>query len=160
MDSLTLAPSFRVTGISMHEPENYTCPFCRLLNDKVESNAEVIFESEHSVGFLGLHGNEGSGPTVLVASKEHYENLYDLPSEVLADTFLLAKKIAIALNQEFEVDGTTILQHNEPAGNQDVWHFHLHVKGRLKGDSLYKKTAFKLTSNEKDDIRQRLRRYQ
>jgi len=120
----------------------------------------VIFESKYSVGFLGLHGNEDSGPTVLVASKKHYENLYDWPSEVVTDSFILAKKIAIVLKQEFEVDGTTIWQHNEPAGNQDVWHFHLHVKGRLKSDSLNKKTAYKLTSIETEDIRQRLRKYQ
>ena len=144
----------------MHEPENYACPFCRFLNDENERSAEVIFESAHSVGFLGLHGNEESGPTVLIASKVHYENIYDLPSEIVADSFLLAKKIAIILKQEFKVDGTSIWQHNEPAGNQAVWHFHLHVKGRLKSDSLYKKTAYKLTSNEREDIRQRLWQYQ
>jgi histidine triad (HIT) family protein len=29
-------------------------------------------------------------------------------------------------------------QHNEPAGNQDVWHLHVHVFPRYPGDQLYK----------------------
>lgn len=28
-------------------------------------------------------------------------------------------------------------QHNEPDGNQDVWHFHVHVFPRYAGDNLY-----------------------
>lgn len=141
----------------MHEPENYDCPFCRILSSASKWAEEVLFESEHSIGFLGLSGNEKSGPTVLIASKDHYENLYKLPAEVVADSFILAKKVAKAIKNEFEVDGTSIWQHNEPAGNQEVWHFHLHVKGRLEGDSLYRKTAYTLTSNEREELRSRLR---
>lgn len=128
-----------------------------MLNDINERAVEVLFESDYSIGFLGLSGHENSGLTVLVASKDHYENLYDLPPEVLTDSFMMAQQIANALKSEFGVDGTTIWQHNEPAGNQDVWHFHLHVKGRLEGDSLYRNTAYKLTSNERENIRARLR---
>jgi histidine triad (HIT) family protein len=28
-------------------------------------------------------------------------------------------------------------QHNEPAGNQDRWHYHMHVFPRYAGDDLY-----------------------
>ena len=28
-------------------------------------------------------------------------------------------------------------QHNEPAGYQDVWHYHVHVFPRYAGDELY-----------------------
>ena len=34
-------------------------------------------------------------------------------------------------------DGTSVRQHNEPAGNQDAWHYHVHVFPRYAGDSLY-----------------------
>ncbi len=33
--------------------------------------------------------------------------------------------------------GTSVRQHNEPAGNQDVWHYHMHVFPRYTGDDLY-----------------------
>lgn len=34
-------------------------------------------------------------------------------------------------------DGVSTRQHNEPAGDQDVWHFHVHVFPRYEGDGLY-----------------------
>lgn len=34
-----------------------------------------------------------------------------------------------------------IRQHNEPAGNQDVWHLHVHVFPRYEGDDLYRSGA-------------------
>lgn len=33
-------------------------------------------------------------------------------------------------------DGVSTRQHNEPAGDQDVWHYHLHVVPRWHGDAL------------------------
>jgi histidine triad (HIT) family protein len=30
-----------------------------------------------------------------------------------------------------------VRQHNEPAGNQDAWHYHVHVFPRYAGDALY-----------------------
>lgn len=136
----------------MNEPEKYSCPFCNIWEDKEARIKEVLMETEHCVCLLGLHGNEGSGPTFLVISKEHCENLYDIPNEILVDAFKLAKRVALLIKSAFKVDGTTIWQHNEPAGNQDVWHFHIHIKGRLDNDSLYKKTGYRLPEVERKKL--------
>ncbi len=37
----------------------------------------------------------------------------------------------------YPCEGTSIRQHNEPAGGQDVWHLHVHVFPRYAGDRLY-----------------------
>lgn len=140
----------------MHAPENYACPFCRILADEKEYQQELIIESQHSAAILGLHGHEQSGPSVLIVSKAHFENLYDLPKAQLNDAFELAQQVAKLLKERLHCDGTTLWQHNEPAGNQDVWHFHLHVKARLKGDSLYKKTHYRMTEQERQRIHQTL----
>lgn len=142
----------------MHEPDNYSCPFCRILNSDKQKQDEVLIETEHAVAFFGLSGNQASGPTVLIASKAHYESLYDLPDEVISDAFQLARRVALLLKEQFNVDGTTIWQHNEPAGNQEVWHFHLHVKGRFDGDSLYAKTAYRLTDEQHGKLIGRFRK--
>jgi histidine triad (HIT) family protein len=43
--------------------------------------------------------------------------------------------VDVALGAESGFDLTR--QHNEPAGNQDVWHYHMHVFPRYAGDDLY-----------------------
>ena len=65
-----------------------------------------------------------------------------MPEELGHKIFDLSKQVAIALKETYKCDGTSTRQHNEPAGNQDVWHFHQHVFPRYEGDNLY--------SNHKD----------
>jgi len=74
---------------------------------------------------------------VLVIPKRHVENVYDISDELLGSVQALGKKIAIALKDAYGCDETSFRQHNEPAGNQEVWHYHLHVFPRWKGDALY-----------------------
>jgi histidine triad (HIT) family protein len=72
-----------------------------------------------------------------VVPKTHYENLYDLEDPAALDIGRLTRGIAIALKEAFARDGTSTRQHNEPAGNQDLWHLHVHVFPRYDGDDLY-----------------------
>ena len=69
--------------------------------------------------------------------KEHYENLFDLEDACGARHPPVTRTIAIALKEAFACDGTSTRQHNEPAGNQDLWHLHVHVFPRFDGDDLY-----------------------
>lgn len=50
-------------------------------------------------------------------------------------------------------------QHNEPAGNQDVWHYHLHVFPRFVNDKLYKSDRENTKPEERLEYAQKLRHY-
>lgn len=78
---------------------------------------------------------------VLVVANEHHENVYDIPDEALSAIQLVGKRIAVAMKAIYACDGTSFRQHNEPAGGQDVWHYHLHVFPRYAGDDLYARNA-------------------
>ena len=54
-------------------------------------------------------------------------------------------------------DGVSTRQHNEPAGNQDVWHFHQHVFPRYKGDELYRSEKFRYDDDERSHYANLLR---
>jgi histidine triad (HIT) family protein len=41
------------------------------------------------------------------------------------------------MKEVYRCDGVSTRQHNEPAGDQDVWHLHVHVFPRYEGDQLY-----------------------
>ena len=79
-------------------------------------------------------GNPGSA---LVIPTEHYENLYDVPAEVGHAVWDLTGRIAVAMRETFGCEGISTWQHNEPAGDQDVWHLHVHVFPRRPGDQFY-----------------------
>ena len=60
-----------------------------------------------------------------------------LPSAVGHAVFDLTRAFAVAMRETYGCSGISTRQHNEPAGNQDVWHHHVHVFPRYLNDQLY-----------------------
>ena len=73
----------------------------------------------------------------LVIPVQHFENVYDLHPELGTPMQRAVRDCAIAMKRAFGCDGISTRQHNEPAGNQDVWHYHVHVFPRWHDDNLY-----------------------
>jgi histidine triad (HIT) family protein len=123
-----------------HEPEGYECPFCSFLAgkpDKYKSVEDIVYQNEFTTAFVAPKWWVNNKGHVLVIPNKHYENIYSIPDNELAEVYKTVKKVAIAIRSTYDCDGISTRQHNEPAGNQDVWHFHAHVFPRHAGDRLY-----------------------
>jgi histidine triad (HIT) family protein len=101
---------------------------------------DIVYTDATLLAFVAPRTWPQTAGNVLVVPRAHYENLYVMPDDLLARVMVTAKRIAIAMKAAYGCDGTSLRQHNEPAGNQDVWHFHLHVFPRWDGDRLYQRT--------------------
>ena len=51
----------------------------------------------------------------------------------------LTQRVAVAIRDAYGCERVSTRQHNEPAGNQDVWHLHVHVFPRYANDQLYQR---------------------
>lgn len=139
-----------------HEPEGYECPFCESLRDKPE---RIIASTDGAAALIGLH-RWGRGPVgVLVIPVEHIENLYDLPARLAPAIQSMTRAAAFALKAIYGCEGISTRQHNEPAGNQDVWHYHIHVFPRYTGDGLYKSDKMPVPMQEIIAETEKLRAY-
>lgn len=78
----------------------------------------------------------GSPGHVIVVPTVHVENLYDVPDALGGPLFAAARRAALALKAAYGCPGTSTRQHNEPAGDQEVWHVHWHVLPRWPGDAV------------------------
>ena len=126
-----------------HAPPNYACPFCRFTRGEVllrNAPEDVVYADDALLAFISPRTWPNNAGNVLIIPRAHHENLYTMPDELLASVIVMAKRIAIAMKTAYGCDGTSLRQHNEPGGNQDVWHFHLHVFPRWEGDRLYQRT--------------------
>jgi histidine triad (HIT) family protein len=101
------------------------------------TRADVVYRDETVTAFIAAAWWPANAGHVLVIPNDHYENVYDIPDDVLGAVQVAGKRIALALKAAYGCDGTSFRQHNEPDGNQDVWHYHLHVFPRYAGDDLY-----------------------
>ncbi len=123
-----------------HEPNDYLCPFCDWLagnETELKQNSDIVLQDDHITAFIAPKWWVNNPGHVIIIPNTHYENLYDMPDELLGRIASASKQLAIAMRASYECTGTSTRQHNEPDGNQDVWHFHTHLFARHKDDRLY-----------------------
>nr|AIA14677.1 HIT domain protein [uncultured bacterium]AIA14738.1 HIT domain protein [uncultured bacterium] len=123
-----------------HEPSDYVCPFCSFLAgkpDKYSDEQDIVYSNEFTTAFIAPKWWTNNAGHVLVVPNQHFENIYSIPDDHIAEVYKTVKKIATAIRSTYDCDGTSTRQHNEPSGNQDVWHLHVHVYPRYEGDKLY-----------------------
>ena len=107
-----------------------SCVFCRIVEGSLPS--ATVAEDPSTLAFIAREpAAEGH---VLVIPKRHSRNLLDIPDEDLTRVILMAKTIAQRQRARLRCEGVSLFQANEPAGFQTVFHFHLHVVPRWKGD--------------------------
>lgn len=149
-----------------HAPENYNCPLCLIINgednpDNFAKVDDIFYRDENIVALIGGKKFPNNDFNTIIIPTKHFENLYDLPEEMGHNIFDFSKRLAIALKEIYKCDGITVRQHNEPAGSQDVWHYHLHVTPRYTSDDLYlnNNNATWTTAEERAPFAQKLREY-
>lgn len=108
------------------------CIFCSIPSGDI--SAHVVYEDDRVVAFLS---REQPNPyKVLVIPRAHVETLYDLTDEQASAIFKVTVKIARGLRTASKCEGMNLVQLNGKAGQQDVFHFHLHILSRFFGDKI------------------------
>ena len=150
----------------MHQPDGYDCPFCCVvagenLPGDYTQQSDIVLREAAATAFISSAWWPDNAGHVLVVPNGHHENIYDIPAAALAAVQVAGQRIALALKAVYGCGGTSFRQHNEPAGNQEVWHYHLHVFPRYLGDELYTRTYERraTTALERAPYAQKLRDY-
>jgi len=107
------------------------CIFCDIVAGRAPSS--VVWEDDLCCAFMDIHPvNQGH---VLVIPNAHATHLADLPPETGAHMFVVAQRIAAALRRcGARCEGVDLFLADGQAAGQDVFHVHLHVIPRYRGD--------------------------
>ena len=106
------------------------CIFCKIANGEIPSRTI----EENDMFKVVLDVGPATKGHALILPKDHYRNLYDLSEETASEVMKMAKNIALRMKEKLECDGVNIVQNNEEAAGQTVFHFHMHVIPRYKND--------------------------
>ncbi len=144
-----------------HAPDDYVCPFCLIVrgieNEHVLSrHTDIVYHDDTITAFISSHQWSNNPGNTLVVPNEHFENIYDLPVHYAPRIQELAQALALAMKAVYACDGVSTRQHNEPAGNQDVWHYHLHVTPRYADDGFYTNQRAPMPADERAKHAQKL----
>ena len=149
---------------SSHAPAGYACPFCLVAAGQDDDGLwtkqpDVVYRDDTITAFIASSWWPQNAGHVLVIPNGHFENIYDIPDDVLGAVQVAGKRIALALRATYGCDGTSFRQHNEPHGDQEVWHYHLHVFPRYEGDELYRSRKRNTSPEERIPYAAKLRAY-
>jgi histidine triad (HIT) family protein len=103
--------------------------FAKILRGEIPSHK--VFEDADTLVFMDAMP-QAPGHT-LVVPKAPSRNLLDADPDVLAKVAPVVQRVARAVKQAFGADGVTVVQFNEPASGQTVFHLHFHIIPRHEG---------------------------
>ena len=106
------------------------CIFCKLANGDIPTN--TLYEDEDFRVFLDA--SPATKGHCLIVPKEHFDDLAGLDDKVAAKVLPLAKKMMKLLSDKLNWDGFNVVQNNGECAGQTVFHFHMHLIPRYKGD--------------------------
>lgn len=98
------------------------CVFCSIENLEGEY---IIYQDEDVIAFLDIY--PVSRGHTLVAPREHYETIFEVPDDVLCKLIVVTKRVANAIRKALKPDGVRIVQNNGGAAGQVIFHLHFHV---------------------------------
>ncbi len=131
------------------------CLFCKIVKGELPSSK--IYEDEDTLAFLDLFPvNKGHS---LVIPKEHYETIFDVPSDILSKVSSVMKNVADAVKKGVNADGISIAQSNGKDAGQVISHIHFHIMPRFKDDGLKLWPQGKYEEGEMDKFKEDISKF-
>ena len=119
------------------------CIFCKIINGELPS--KTIYEDDLIKIIMNI--NPATNGHLLVLSKEHYVNLFDLDEKILNHSIKVIKeKIYKELKEKLNCEGMTLAQNNELG--QEIKHYHIHIIPRYQNDN----ADFNYDKSKLDDL--------
>ncbi len=108
------------------------CIFCKIIKGEIPSAS--LYEDADFKAIMDI--SPAAKGHVIILSKRHAANLYELDDETASRAILVARKLAKAIAEELQCDGINLLQNNGEAAGQTIFHFHIHLIPRYRGDQV------------------------
>jgi histidine triad (HIT) family protein len=108
------------------------CLFCKILAGDLPSTR--VDEDERTIAFMDI--NPATRGHLLVVPREHSTDLFEIDRADLEACAVAAQRLAGRVRERLGADGVNLLNAAGPAAWQTVFHFHIHVIPRYRGDPL------------------------
>ncbi len=115
----------------MCKPAAMDCVFCRIVAGNAD--ASVVYEDDRLLAFCDL--NPVNPGHLLIIPKIHRAGLVDLDESDGSQMFVIARRLAAAIRRSgLRCEGVNLFLADGLAAGQEVFHVHLHVFPRYRGD--------------------------
>jgi histidine triad (HIT) family protein len=119
--------------MSLQGPYDPTNVFARILRGELPMAR--IHEDAETLAFMDAFP-QSRGHCLVIPKIGEARNLLDAAPEILGPLALSVQKVAQAVQAALRPDGIVITQFNGEAAGQTVYHLHVHIIPRWRGESL------------------------
>jgi len=113
----------------MNKPTAH-CSFCDIIHGAAE--VSMCYEDTEALAFMDIQPvNAGH---ILVVPRQHYESLVDIPPRLAMHLFNVAMHLEGIMRKVTGCRDTNLVVNSGYSAGQDVFHYHVHVIPRRKGD--------------------------
>lgn len=106
--------------------------FAKILRGEIP--AFKVYEDDHTFAFMDVMP-QSDGHT-LVIPKTQARNFFDIDAQSLARLIESTQRVAKGVQAAFKPDGMRIMQFNESAAGQTVFHIHFHIIPCYEGQEM------------------------
>lgn len=108
------------------------CIFCKISNGEIPTTT-LYEDDDFRVIFDSGPASKGHA---LILPKKHFDDVFSMDEETASKVFVVTTKVARAMKKVLDFDGLNIVQNNGRIAGQTVFHFHIHLIPRYKGDAV------------------------
>jgi histidine triad (HIT) family protein len=108
------------------------CLFCKIVAGEIPST--IVAQDDRTISFMDI--NPGTRGHALVIPRNHAQDLLSIESEDLAACAHAAQLLAARAKETLRADGVNLVNSCGADAWQTIFHFHIHVIPRYKGDPL------------------------
>jgi histidine triad (HIT) family protein len=106
------------------------CAFCSIVAGK--THAWKVLETDTTLAFLDTN------PVVhyhtLIIPKAHYNSVFTVPADVLADTMETLRQVCLLYKEKLGIKNLHVFNNSGLLAQQTVFHLHFHILPRYPGD--------------------------
>jgi ATP adenylyltransferase len=103
------------------------CPFCSI------PEGDILDENEYAVAVRDrCPVSEGH---TLIVTKRHVDDYFKLSTEERNEALALLERMKMAMDSELNPDGYNVGMNIGEAAGQRIFHVHIHLIPRMKGDT-------------------------
>jgi len=106
------------------------CIFCKIIAGEIPS--ATVYEDDDFKVIMDIFP-AAKGHTIILP-KKHTANLFELDDDTATKALIVARKVATAMQTELNCEGINLLQNNGEIAGQTIFHFHIHLIPRFRGD--------------------------
>ncbi len=106
------------------------CIFCKIVAREIP--AQIVYEDEGTLAFLDI--NPVNPGHTLVVPKKHSMDVFEIDEHDWAAVMKTSRIVAHALEKALKTDGINLGMNNRAGAGQVIFHAHVHVMPRFKGD--------------------------